>query len=104
MFGRGKKKTPAKKPGKRGKAQPQRGPLRYLSLIQTVRYGQNLLDDVRGLESVAFPVIGLIVWRTYQSERRRQLKAQAARDQERIRTELVADITGHKKRKRFILF
>jgi hypothetical protein len=108
MFGLGKKPTPKSKAALRLRQQ-QRGPLRYLGMMQTVQVARNGLDDVRGLEWVAYPVIALVAWRTLRAERRRRVKlaAQAqelklAARRDAIRDALPADLRGRKKR--FILF
>src|SRR5690349_16746139 len=106
MFGIGKKKAPAKPPAKKGRTAPQTGPLRYLGTAQTLQYGRARLNDVRGLEAVAYPVIALIALLTYRSERRRQDKAAIETDQTAIHQALLnnLDPDRDKKRKRFIFF
>src|SRR5690349_4998996 len=108
MFGLGKKPAPKSKAALRLRRQ-QRGPLRYLGMMQTVEVARNGLDDVRGLEWVAYPIIALVAWRTLLAERRkraklaaqaRELKLDARRDA--IRDSLPAELRGRKKR--FILF
>lgn len=103
MFGSGKKKQePARVPRKAGRV----APLRYLSMQQTLRYGQNIARDVRGLEGVAYPVIALMALLTYRGERKRQTKAQIEAARAAIHERLLAtyDPDAGKKGKRFIFF
>lgn len=112
MFGLGKKPAPKSTPKSKAALrlrQQQRGPLRYLGMMQTVEVARNGLDDVRGLEWVAFPIIALVAWRTMAAEGRKRAKlAVKARElslkdrRADIRESLPADLRGRKKR--FILF
>jgi hypothetical protein len=108
MFGLGKKPAPKGKAALRLRRQ-QRGPLRYLGMLQTVELARDDLRDVRGLEGVAYPVIALVALRTLMAERRRQARlAHEARElrldarRDAIRESLPANLRGRKKR--FILF
>src|SRR4051794_31256020 len=105
MFGRGKKQTPAKKgKGKdKGNKAPRAAPLRYLGAVQTMQYGQNIVKDVRGLEAVAFPVIGLIALLTYRSEHKRQVKAQAAADEAAIHSALLNQLDPDRPKRKKLL-
>jgi hypothetical protein len=103
MFGLGKKKDPPR----RGKAatrlmQQQRGPLKYLSMYQTLNYARNSLEDVRGLEGAALPLVALIAWRTLVSERRKHEKNVMAARRAAVRDSVPAHL--RKRKKRFILF
>jgi hypothetical protein len=101
MFGLGKKPAPKSKAALRLRQQ-QRGPLRYLGLMQTVDVARHDLADVRGLEWVAYPIIALMAWRTMVSERRKREADLLAARRIAIRDALPKDLRGRKKR--FILF
>src|SRR5215210_490004 len=102
MFGLGKKKAPAKK----GQKPTGRAPLRYLGARHTVQYARNTLGDVRGLETVAYPVMLLVALLTYRGERKRREKALIKARTAAIHQSLLSnfDPDRDKKRKRFIFF
>ena len=76
------------------------GPWRYLDLLPTIRLLRNLLTDLpRG----AYPLLGLIVWRTLTIERQKQQQAVLHAHREAIRRSQPVFIVGRKK-KRFGLF
>jgi hypothetical protein len=103
MFGLGKKKKPAPKSKAATRLmQQQRGPLKYLSVFQTLDYARNSLEDVRGLEGVALPLVAFIAWRTISSERRKREKNLMAARQAAVRESVPAYL--RKSKKRFILF
>ena len=76
------------------------GPWRYLDLLPTISLLRNLLADLpRG----AYPIVGLMLWRTLTTERKKQQQALLQAHREAIRRSQPLFIVG-RKRKRFGLF
>ncbi len=72
------------------------GPWRYLDLLPTISLLRNLLADLpRG----AYPIVGLVLWRTLTAERKKHQQAVLHAHREAIRRSQPVFIVGRKKKR-----